>query len=603
MLRKVGQIVPLVGAILTSSAFTKVAVTTGTVMVAGTLAGCEDARLPEAHVKRLSDPARRNQAIERLMQFYEDAMTKDKKNRKGPNVKPLLDKIVPPLTAEALKANLGPKRQGKLLSMLADTKDKRAVKALVKALSEYKPDDRSGDSYDVSMGNVVRNLGNMKAKEAAAPMLQLFIELKASSRKAQYKQFYRVLQDAMVQLADPSWEGALIKRLARPIKSMKPKKAKQKKLMNEVYWQSVSALLLGNMKSKKAVPALVKVVLSPFKSNVHVTAISAMIKIGKPAIDAGVKLLNGENSELIKYAADETIRLTEDRGRKVTKALKKSAQGAYKGVAAIIVANIGRKECIGPMLTTIEKGDKTTKAIVARELHKLPADPKVTEAFKKVWESTGLTDNIPPRGNAKDALTVATSSFFDLKLATWMAESSLKLKGEEADTGPIQEQALAIMMKMAGPKEWPLVQKLAAVKITYPKLTTLGKSFKKELATSQKAVKKCGDKADCWVKTMTSSEAQKGQGFLGIKAAYMVALTGGGKARSMLVDSLPKLRNAAVRFVVVSAIDRLSPSGNAATATKLQKMVDKAAASKERKKISATKPLKTVIYRLRARAQ
>ena len=34
---------------------------------------------------------------------------------------------------------------------------------------------------------------------------------------------------------------------------------------DQMYWQTVSCLLLGNMKSQKAVPALLKVVITPFK--------------------------------------------------------------------------------------------------------------------------------------------------------------------------------------------------------------------------------------------------------------------------------------------------------------------------------------------------
>src|SRR5207253_2582627 len=154
---------------------------------AAMVAGCADENAPETHVKRLSDPVARTRAVDRLIQMYNDKMTVDKRDRNGEHVKAVVDAIVPPLADLALKGDLDQKTQGELLSMLADTRDPRAVPALVKALDGYKPDDKRPDDFDLKMNDVVRNLGEMKAPEASDALLKLFQNMHFSWPKAQEK--------------------------------------------------------------------------------------------------------------------------------------------------------------------------------------------------------------------------------------------------------------------------------------------------------------------------------------------------------------------------------------------------------------------------------
>ena len=99
-----------------------------------------------------------------------------------------------------------------------------------------------------------------------------------------------------------------------------------------------------------------------------------------------------------------------------------------------------------------------------------------------------------------------------------------------------------------------------------------------------------------------ASHAKETQ-FQGIKAAYMVGVHGTPDVRKKLLDLMPKLGNAAVRFVAVSVIDHFSPKGDKAIADQLQKIVDEGESSKDQNKIAGNAPFKTIIYRLTARAQ
>jgi len=562
------------------------------------------------HVLRLNDKVKRTGAVIRLIQFFEDAMTKDKRDLKGKHVKPLLDKIVKPMAAIALSGELDKRTQGKLLRFLADTRDERAAEALVKAITDYKPTDKRPEPYDDDIAKVVSAVGKMKLKAAGKPILSLFERIHASWPVAQRKRFYLTLHETLVELANPEWETQLIAMIKRPIKTMKNTKV----LRNEVYWQTTSAKLLGNLKSKKAVKPLIKVVLSPLKADIARTAVVALIKIGKPTIDAGVKLLNGEDKELIKYSEEENLQSVKDRGKKLGKKAEAAAKVAHVGAAAIIIATVGRKEAVGPMLQAIEKGNDLTKAIIARELPKVPKSPEVVQAFQKVYDrlKKKLNLTIPPGAYARETLAESSSNFFDANVGEYMIKDALKLKGpgiDEADAGPVQQAALSTAIKLATMEQWPQVEKLAKMQITSPqdyrKRTTIGKAFEKELKIAKESLEGCkGKGVECWLAKLVEEKSQKRKTqFQGIKAAYMLAIKGDEKTKDKIVAALPKVNNPAVRFVTAWVLDHLSPKGDNALADKLEAIVKNNEASRDKNKIQADHPLKTVIHRLRARAQ
>jgi len=591
---KVLRIGTIVRALMTGIVTTSAVLATGSVVV-----GCADEQAASTHVKRLSDPIKRTSSVERLIQMFNDKMNADKQDRNGANVKPLLDVILPPLAELSEKGDLDQKTQGQLLQMLADTRDPRAMNALVKAVDSYKMDDKRPEEFDANMNTVVRSLGEMKATAASAALLKLFSSMHYSWPKAQNKTFGRTLQDAMIAINDPTWEEGLIRHIETPIKTFSNKEARS--IADQMYWQTVSALILGNIKSQKAVPSLIKVVLSPFKGAVGVTAISALIKVGKPSIDAGVKLLAGQSPDLAKYAEEEFLRALEDKGEKVDDKKKADAKKAYLDNAVIIVSNIGRVECIAPMLAQLEKGDETSNAVIARELYKLPKDPSVTAAFKKVWEATKLDATIPPGANAKQALTESTGNFADPELAGAIGLLALDLKvGEAADIADIQEAALTMLMKVGGPAQLDLIEKLV---LKQRDGANIGKAYEKELTIVRNLIKECGDNGAMWLKKLGSPEAQKDSGFVGIKSAYMAVGFGGEAIRTQLVDLRLTTSNAAVAFTIESMIDRLAPKGDKATVETLQTYLDKALSSKDDQRVSSVSNLKTVVNRLRARGQ
>lgn len=574
-----------------------VAVVPAVTVATGTIVGCADENDPETHIKRLEDPRLAPAAVKRLIQFFEDAMTRDKQNREGPTVQPLLGKIVEPLAKKCVDGNLNEGTKSQLIKFLSDARDPRAEPCYVHVLSDYKP-----DSTEEDVRWVARAVAAMKIPAASQPLLNVFKTIKVARPKASV--IYRDINTAVLEMADKSWEDELIKMLERPLADRKD----VANLKNEVFWQVTAAEALGNMKSEKAIKPLIKVVLSPLKADIAATAVNAIIKIGKGAIAPSVALLNGEDKELVDFAKEENLKVAEkDSSGKIPKEAQEAAEKAHVMTGAIILGSIGHKDAQAPMIKTLaETKDDLTRAVIARELPKLPTNDEAKTAFKEAYEKTPLSLSIPPGLGGREALLEAAGTFYDGELTTWMMKTAMEAKGESSDVEPVRAASLETGMKIMRKDQLDAVKELYAVKITGAdgKPAELGKGYEKEFKIATELLAACEDKVECYLAKLADPASQdKEKQFQGIKSAYMVGALGGPEVRDKLIELMPKLENAAVRFVAVSVIDHHSPEGSTEIADKLQKIVDEAEESRDQNRISANAPFKTIIYRLRARAQ
>ncbi|MFO0592904.1 MAG: hypothetical protein U0441_35510 [Polyangiaceae bacterium] len=599
-----------------------------------TVVGCADENDPQTHVDRLKDPATRPGAVNRLVQFFEDAMTRDDKNREGPTVKPLLDKIVKPMNEVCVGGDLDERTNSKLIKFMSDARHPDGEPCLVKALKDYKP-----DSTEEDIRWAARAVSAMKLKSAAGPLIDVFLKMKPSKPKA--GAMYRDVYDAMDALDDPSWESQLVAILDKPISDPKKREA----LIDEVQWQTnTAAMCLGHLKSEKAVPGLLKVMLTPAKADAQATAIRALIKIGKPSSNAAIALLSGQNADLVKYATEEAMKAY---GDKPNDSQKKSAQTAYIATAALVLATIGREESVAPLLAALDKADDTSRAIIARELTKVPGSPEVLKAFQTAFEKTSTGQSIPPGQGAREALLDAAGMFFDASLVPWLIKQAQDMKGEEDNLGPIRESTLITAAKLMKADQIDVVDKLYSAKPSADALKkmnedaeedmkaakerlskakddkekeaanneikaleeqkkgvkTFGSGMSKEWKLAKDLLAACTNNVDCYIAKAAdpASQAEDTQ-FQGIKSMYMIGELGDASVKQKLLDNMPKFKNAAIRFLAVQLIDRLSPKGDVELAKKLQAIVDEAETKKDAQMMAANAPFKDVIYRLNARA-
>jgi len=202
---------------------------------------------------------------------------------------------------------------------------------------------------------------------------------------------------------------------------------------------------------------------------------------------------------------------------------------------------------------------------------------------------------MPPAGqNARAQLLEAAAHLYDPQVVPWLLKQVKGAKGGENEKDVTQIAGLVSAIKLMTKAQ------AAEVKAVVDKDATNIEKDAYKLAAA--VVSGCGDNAGCYAAKLQEPAAQdeKTQ-FIGIKAAYMLAIVGNAGTSLEIVKQLPKVRNAAVRFAAVSAIDHLSQKDTGSVADALQKVVDDNKTKDDRNMMQADAPVKEIVYRLRAR--
>jgi HEAT repeat protein len=554
-------------------------------MVASILVGCKDESQPDFWVEKLSDSAWKARAVKRLEQFFEDAVTKNGNDIKAAGVQELINKSVGPLTTTYVNDydSLDSKTRVSLIKLLASFRDKRTEPALKKAFEEFvKRPATAKDESDIKWA--ARATGDLKLESLAVPMVEAFSKLRASTMLGGVT--YKDYSESMLDMPSKAWVGPLSARLEKEITPPGKDKTAIDPYKDELFWQTTAAQLLGMIGDPAAVEPLMKVMLDPTKADVQATALLALVKLGKPTVDAASTLILGKNEKLVAFSKQRIKEITgkEDKGT------------PYVATAALVLGTSGRADAAPALVAALgTEKDGPTKAVIARELTKVPATEETKAAFKTAYESFTLETEIPPAGGALEALTEAAGQFYDPGMVDWLLERAAKIKGSAEDVKAYQAAVTQTALKLAKPDQLATVK--AAVD-RYGSADIEQKLYK--LVEAQ--LKACGDRAACYVAAIQKPESQEqSTQFAGVKAGYMIGILGNDATRDELVGVIDGIGNAAVRFVAAQAIDHLTPKGSKAVSGKLEAIITKNAKSADREKAAYDSSLKQVMYRIDAR--
>lgn len=568
--RIVGQV--LRSLVLGSAAFTMVA-GSATVMV-----GCADENQPETWVKRLDDPVKRPAAIKRLIQFFNDAMTRGNKDRESPNVKALLDKTALPLAKVYEAGNLDDRTRIELIQHLADTRDARAKGAWFKACTDF-AQGKGATEDDIRWAAPA--IAALKLEDGAQPLADAFVKLQAGTQKG--SQAYKNLHDAMLVIKSPSWKSMLLERLNRPIE--RPEggdAAKVTAYQNELFWQTTAAKLLGELRDSSAVKPLFKAVMTPSKADVAGSASTALMKIGKDAVPVLIDAMLGKDQEIVDAAVSASGGSPEE-------------AKAYVRTAAIVLGAIGHPDAVAPMLELLNSTDsELNRAVLARELTKLPTTPESMKAFQAAFEKISPSMMIPPGYPARSSLMEEAGRFYDAELVPWILKQVTSAKGDENEKGLVQSAGLLTAIKLMNKAQAAEVGKV---------VEKLGSPVEKDaFRLANEVVSACDNQFACYLsKVQEPASQEQNTQFAGIKAGYMLAVQGDVSHAQEIVAALSKIKNGAIRFVTVSALDHLVRKDSGSVVTALEKLVEDDEAKGDADKIRANEPVKQIVYRLRAR--
>ncbi len=553
----------------------------GVMGASAALVACDDENDPKTWVKRLDDPAQKGKAIARLTSFYEDGMTKVGNKADDPSITGLLDTIVDPLTKTYVAGGLDDKTRIDLMKFLAETHDVRTQPAIAKALSSFE-NGKTDDEARVSCESIKFMASNGKKLDQSVidALWTVFAKFQLSAAKSQ--RLYQDMHDAVLAVKDPSYGDKAIDKLKAAVPPNASPDVQKDQLM---WWQLTAIQVISDLRYTKAIKPMVVALLTPSKTGALGASIQfALLKMAKDAEPELIKALNGTDPDYNVPGWDDKTNI---------------------GVIARVLAILGRPTGRDAVLAALPNADTgTARTELAQSLTQFPsspaAEPAYLDAYKKVpWDDTdALLSGLNPR----IALAQTSANFYDPKLCDWLIK---EMKGAP-DFGGRAVQLEAEVKLMTPDREDDVQGALANLKKEMP---ADGFAQVQSMWTAaDSALQKCKADASCYLGILdepvpaTPPTAYYKQ----VKAAWMSVIYGGANAaatRTALLGKLDKIKNAGARIAVVEAIDELSPTGDAASADALDKIVTADTKSGDANLISTDNTVAQVAWRLRVRGQ
>ncbi len=537
-------------------------------------AGCADENDPHTWVKRLDDPAQRTPAIKRLDQFFNDTMSSAGNKRDDEKVKKLLDITVEPLAKTYIAGGLDEKTRKDLMKLLGDMGDPRAAPAYAKAYKDFEPGKNDDDVKYAAQGTTRLAAANQATDPALVEALwDCFAKFQPSKNNKSIN-LVKDLQGAVMAVKSPTYGAKAVEKLTAPVTD--PKDPAQG--MDQIqFWQATAARLIGELKYTGGVKQLVKVLMTPTKSDLIFPVRLALTKMPKESEPVLIQALKaeGEFADLAKAYPEK----------------------AYIPRIAEPIAYISRTTGRDAIMEALAAADNdSNRTILATDLTHFPSDPKSVKAYLDAYAKVPATAAIALMGggNGHAILAQTSANFFDASLTEWLLKETATAaasKTEAADAMP--PAALQAAIKLMG------TNNAKAVGDAVGKIP--GQAIEKDMFKSASSVlEKCKADAACYVQVLdtpvpsTPPAAKMGH----VKAAWMCGIYGNAQTKGDLLARVEKVKDGSLRLAMVEAIDHLSPQGDTGAGDKLEKIVeaDKAAGVN-----AATDEVYKVALKLRSR--
>jgi hypothetical protein len=508
-------------------------------------------------VHKLDDDRTRADAVRGIVQFFENAKARANGDLGQADVKALIDRVIDPMTKTYAEAKLDDATRGALIRFLAETRDARAGRAWIKAL---------GSDDDVEWGAL--GVGATTYREGAAALAEAFTKLEAGTPKG--AKASKNVRAAMMTIKDPAWKPMLLERVGRPVQ--KPdgtSDAAKMAYQNELFWQTTSAEVLGELHDGPTTRALLKVLLDPAKAEVAPGALAGLLAIGKNAVPVLLDVLAGRDAELVAFA-------------KSTAADQGGNAKAYAAAAALALGEIGRVDARDALVRSARSADHdANRAALALALTKMAANGDAEKAFQATYEKVapGATAAFS-KSAARPALLDAAARFHDPTFVPWLLRQIAAAKGADAEE-----------VRAAGLRSALLLMKTTHAPVMRQMVDKHGSDTAKEaFAASTRVLESCDPVLDCYAAKLDAQSASESA-----KAAAMVGVLGETKTASMLVERLPRIPTAEGRRAALASLDHLVRADGADIADRLEALESEGALADERGAVHR------VVLRLRAR--
>ena len=502
------------------------------------LSGCHaDENDAAGQAAELSDPVRRQHAVERLQSILGQRLVEAKGDRKAPGLKEFNDVTHAQLVKTYLEHPEDSQNGLRILQLMAEMRDPRTIEALLKALewqAEISEDHavtaaRTLTEIDVpadQKGKVIEKIGAALTR----------VEGNRGADNRMRKSFIEVL-------------GKLKDKRTTPI--LTEVALRQSDSQNFLF-NLLAAQQLVVTADPEAVPAMIKGLYMFDTANpqmrMNEEAESALVAIGRPALEPLLKTLKGENEEVNKLVE---LSIESFRRKDPQMAAQMNKQNLVAHEAVIALGRIGLCDALAPIVAETEVTNPERRANAAIALVSLSCEesdtPKIVAALKKVYEESDK--QIRPQ-----LLVAMRHLYADEVMPTLLSVATTT----ETELPPVQMYGFVSYVLLADKAE---AQKVKAV----IEKEELIKPHIQDYDAAIKVAEECDKNVDCWVGKLGDSNK-----VILRKASSMLARLGGGSEKAMtgLVNLLGH-DDLEVRNEALSAIDHLAVKGSQAAVDKI----------------------------------
>lgn len=512
------------------------------------LSACADENDPKTWVKRLDDPAQRGQALKRLDEMYQGAMSSANSNREDPKVKSIIDDSDEALTKVYTTQQLDEKTRKDLIKLISDMGDPRGAPAFAKAFKDYEPGKNDEDVKFAAQGTSrLSTQGKLSDQGLIDALWECFSKFKPSQAKS-----INLVQDlagAVKTVKHPTYGAKAVTLLSQPVPD--PKSVNDQRDYIQ-FWQHTAAQLIGDTKYTGGIAPLVKVLMTPAKAALTLPVRTALMKMPKESEPELIKALKGEG-EYQKLADGYEAR-------------------GYMPLVAEPLAYISRPPGQAAILEQLAKPDLTpqNRVLLARDLTHYPPDPKLVAAYKDAYGKLPADAPIAAMNGTQAHVLMleGAANLWDSTLTEWIVKevNSAKTEVESHHSG-----GLPAAIKLMTNEQSKIVSD-AVNKISGPAIE------KEKFKSASSVLDKCKKESGCYLSFLdtpipsTPDTAKWGH----YKAVWMVVSLKDASTKGKLLEKLDKIKDPDVRLDILLAIDALSPQGDAAAADKLEKLVAEA---------------------------
>ncbi|MCA9581532.1 MAG: HEAT repeat domain-containing protein [Myxococcales bacterium] len=489
---------------------------------------------PAGQAKELSDPVRREYATGNLQRLYTSALGQHGGDRNAPPVKAIADASVEQLVKTYVDHPEDTQNGTHIIRLLAEMRDPRALPAFLQALKW-------------------RAEVNEEHAQTAAEVLP-----KIQWSEAQKSQIVQALGEALERVtgargADNRMRNAFIRALGdfgdkAAVPALTTIALRQSEEQNFLF-NRLAIEQLGKIGDPASVPTFLKglVLFSPSNPGMRVNdvAAEALVRIGRPAFQPLVDMMEGKNDEVnaLARAYIEAVRQRDPNAAK-----QMSPRMVTGAEASFALGALGFPEALEPLLKEAASSDYARRLNAAIATARLDVTGDRLEQVRALLQDVYKAAEEPAH---KAQMLAVMRHLYNPDLIPFFMEVAkdtanehpvVRLKAVEAvallaDKG----EATALLAHIEGAGSDPYRD-----------------DYKKEHASSLQAAVECDTDLACWTKKLEDSDKAVVR-----KAVYMLGRLGRGKdaAIKALVSKLDS-SDLQVRLAVVAALDRIAVKGS-----------------------------------------